>query len=76
MRCDQCHSEFRIWERIAITEPFENVSQRSNTLHVLNTNDETRNNIPDEVSELWVPGTHFDRQQHTHRNAAYKFFFT
>ena len=30
-----------------ITAPFENVSERNNTLHVLNTNDETRNKIPD-----------------------------
>ena len=29
-------------------------------------NDETRNNIPDEVTELWVPETRFDRQAHTH----------
>ena len=29
-------------------------------------NDETGNNIPDEVSELSVPGTHFDRKPHIH----------
>ena len=29
--------------------PFENVSERKNALHVFNTNDETRNNIPDEL---------------------------
>ena len=29
-------------------------------------NDETRNIIPDEASQLSVPGTHFDRQSHTH----------
>ena len=39
-------------ERIWITASFENVSERNNTLHVLNANDETRRNIPDEVSEL------------------------
>ena len=38
-------------ERIGITPFFENVFERNNTLHLLNTNDETRNNIPDEVSE-------------------------
>ena len=37
-------------EHIRITASFENVSVRINTLHVLNTNDETRNNFPDEVS--------------------------
>ena len=29
-------------------------------------NDETRNNIPNEVSELLAPGTYFYRQPHTH----------
>ena len=29
-------------------------------------NDETRDNIPDEVSELSVPEKRFDRQSHTH----------
>ena len=53
-------------EQIGITAPFENVSERNNTLYVLNVNDETRNNIPDEVSELSVPGTHYDRQSHAH----------
>ena len=33
-------------------------------------NDETRNNIPDEVSELSLPETHFDRQSHTHHMVA------
>ena len=52
-------------EHIGITAPFENVSERNNTLHVLNMN-ETRSKIPDEVSELSVPDTHFDRQPNTH----------
>ena len=52
-------------ERIGYFAPFENVSEKNNNLHVLNTNDETRNIIPDEVSELLVPGTHFDWQPHT-----------
>ena len=55
-------------EHIGITAPFENVSKSNNTLDVFNTIDETRNNIPDEVSELSVPGTHFDRQSHIHHN--------
>ena len=53
-------------EHIGITDPFENVSERNNTLHAVSTNDETRSNIPDEVIELSVPGTHFDRQPGTH----------
>ena len=53
-------------EYIGITALFENVSQRNNALHVLNTNDETRNKIPDQLSELSIPDTHFDRQPHTH----------
>ena len=55
-------------ERIRITAPFENVSERNNR-HLLNTNDETRNNIPDEVSELSVPGTPSDWQPHTHHSS-------
>ena len=53
-------------ERIGITASFANVSERNNTFHELNANDETRENIPDEVKKLSVPGTHFDRQPHTH----------
>ena len=34
-------------EQSGITAPFENVSERNNTLHVLSTNDEPRNKIPD-----------------------------
>ena len=60
-------------KHIGITAPSDNVSERNNTLHVFNTNDETRNNIPDEVSELTVPGTHLDRQPHTHHNAPDRF---
>ena len=51
-------------EHIGITASF--VSEKNNTLHVLSTNEETRNNIPDEVSELLVPGAPSDRQSHTH----------
>ena len=40
------------WKNTVITAPLENVSERNNTLHVLNIKDETRNKIPDEVSEL------------------------
>ena len=55
-------------EHIGIIAPFGNVSERNITPHVFNTNDETRNNTPGEVSELSVPGTHFDRQPHTHHS--------
>ena len=55
-------------EHIGISASFENVSEKNNTLHVFNTNDETPYNIPDEVSELSVPGTHFDQQPHTHHS--------
>ena len=53
-------------ERVGINSFFENASGNNNTLGVLNVNDETRNNNPDEVNELSVPETHFDRQTHTH----------
>ena len=53
-------------EYIVSTVPFENASENNNTLGVTNVNDETRHNIPDEVSELSVPETHFDRQAHIH----------
>ena len=55
-------------EHIGVYALFQNVSERKNTLHVFNKNDETRNNIPDEVTELSVPGTHFNRQPHTHHS--------
>ena len=55
-------------ENIGITSLFENVSERNNTLHGLNTNDDTRNKIPDKISELSVPGTRSDRQPQTHHS--------
>ena len=58
-------------KRVRITASFEKISKRNNTLHVLNTNDETRKFISDEVSELSVAGTHFDRQPHTHHNGVF-----
>ena len=54
------------WERVGINASFENASRNNDTLDVSNVNDETRHNIPDEVSELSVPEKHFDRQAHTH----------
>ena len=53
-------------EHVGINTSFERASGNNNTLHVLNANDETRRDILDEVSELSVPGTRFDRQTHTH----------
>ena len=57
-------------EHIGINASFENASGNNNIPLVSNVNDETRHNIPDEVSELSVSETHFDRQAHTHHNAA------
>ena len=37
-------------EHIVVTAFFENVSEKNNTLHEFNSNDETRNKILDEVS--------------------------
>ena len=48
-------------EHIGNTAPFENASENNNVLHISNVNDEIRNKIPNEVSELSVPGTRFDR---------------
>ena len=53
-------------ERVGIIACFENASRNNDTLDVSNVNDETRHNIPDEVSELSVPETQFNRQAHTH----------
>ena len=53
-------------EHIGINAPFENASENNNIPHISNVNDETRHNIPYEVSELSAPDTHFDRQAHTH----------
>ena len=55
-------------EHMGITASFEKASENNNVLHISNVNDETRNNIPDELSELSVPETRFDRQPHTHHN--------
>ena len=54
-------------EHMRSTALFENASENNNTLGVTNINDETRHNIPDEVSELSVSGTHLDRQPQTHQ---------
>ena len=53
-------------EHVRIIASFENASGNNGILHVSKVNEETRHNIPDEVSGLLVPETHFDRQAHTH----------
>ena len=55
-------------EHVGINASFENASGNNNTLGVSNVNDETGHNIPDKVSGLSVPETHFDRQPHTHHS--------
>ena len=64
-------------EHVGINAFFENASRNNDTIDVSNVNDETRHNIPDEVSGLPVPVTHFDRQPHTHHSVIRKmsFFF-
>ena len=53
-------------ERLGINASFENASGNNDTLGVSNVNDETRQNIPDEIGELSVSETRFDRQPQTH----------
>ena len=55
-------------EHVGINTSFENASGNNDTFGVSNVNDETRQNIPDEVSELSVSETRFDRQPHTHHS--------
>ena len=50
-------------EHVAINASFENASGNNNISHVSNVSDETRHNIPDEVSKLSIPETHFDRSK-------------
>ena len=51
-------------ERVGISASFENASE-NDILRVSNVNDETRQNILDEVGELSVPETRFDRKPPT-----------
>ena len=52
-------------EQVGINAFFENASENNN---ICNGNDETRNNILNEESELSVPETYFNRQTHTHHS--------
>ena len=65
-------------EHVGINASFENASGNNYILHVSNVNDETRHNIPEEVSELLVSETHFDWQAHTHDRCHFQviLFFT
>ena len=56
-------------EQVGINASFENASEINNIQQVLKGNDETRNNIPDEVTELTVSGARFERQTHTHHSS-------
>ena len=51
-------------EHVGINASFENASGNNNILHVSNVNDETRHNVPDEVSEL-SPQKHVWIGKHT-----------
>ena len=53
-------------EHAGINSSFENASGNNATQVISKVNDETRRSITEEVSELSVPETHFDRQPHTH----------
>ena len=55
-------------EHIGINAFFENASGSNNVQQISSRNDETRKNIPDEVSELLVPETRYDQQPHTHHS--------
>ena len=55
-------------EHVGVNASFENASGNDNTLGVSDVNDETRHDISDEVSELSVPQTRFNRQPHTHHS--------
>ena len=60
------------WDQVGINASFENASGNNNVLLLVsNLKDETRNNIPDEVSELSVPELRFDRQTHIHHTSVY-----
>ena len=57
-------------EHVGIDASFQNVSGNNIVQHVPNGIDETRNNLPDEESELSVPKTRFEQQTHTNHNRA------
>ena len=62
-------------EHVGISTSFENASGANGTLGVSYVNDETRQNIPDEVSELSVSETRFDRQPQTRHTCLTQFVY-
>ena len=62
-------------EHAGANASFEDSSGNNNVQEVPNGNDETWNNILDELSELSVPETRFDRQTHKHHNHGLLFCF-
>ena len=56
-------------EHAGINASFENASGNNDTQVISKVNDETRHSFTEEVSELSVLETHFDRQPHTHHVA-------
>ena len=60
-------------ELVGINASLENASGNDKTLRASNLNDETRNNILDEVSDLSVTETRFDRHTHTHHTDSVDF---
>ena len=61
-------------KHVGIFAFFGNASGINNILHVSNENDETRHTKPDEVNELSVSDTHFDKQAHTHHTICLSIF--
>ena len=63
-------------EHMGTTASFETetFSDRNNTLHDLNVNDETRGNTSDEVGDVSIPRTPFDRQSHAHHTTDRQLF--
>ena len=59
-------------EHVGINASFENASRNNNVQQLSNGNDETRNNFPDEVSEMSVSETRFDHQSHTLHNYCFQ----
>ena len=62
--CVSVNSERRV--HTGINASFENASGNNDTQVISKVNDETRHSITEDVSELLVPETQFDRQPHAH----------
>ena len=55
-------------EHAGVKASLEKAPGNNNSLRVSNVIDENRHETPDEVNELSVSETHFDRQPHTHHS--------